>query len=145
MLYQEMKTLGEDKFYIELLENYPCNSKEELHQREGEYIRNMGTLNYQVSGRTRQEYREENREKEQLRHKVYYENNKEKELKRVKNYRENNVEKERERRKTYKGNHKEEIKQKRAEIVECECGALISKGSLKRHKGREIHQNRMKT
>ncbi len=28
-----------DDHYIELLENYPCNSKEELHQREGQLIR----------------------------------------------------------------------------------------------------------
>jgi hypothetical protein len=32
---------GIENAYIELLENYPCNSKEELHKREGEHIRMM--------------------------------------------------------------------------------------------------------
>lgn len=32
---------GVENAYIELLENYPCNSKEELHKREGEHIRMM--------------------------------------------------------------------------------------------------------
>ena len=143
-LYQKMNNVGIENFYIELIENYPCNSKEELNKREGEYIRKMGTLNYQVSGRTRQEYREENREKEQLRHKVYYANNKEKELERVKKYKENNVEKEKERWKKYNDEHKEYRKQMRSEIIECECGALISRGSLTRHKGRLIHQENLK-
>lgn len=32
---------GFENAYIELLENYPCNSKEELLKREGEHIRMM--------------------------------------------------------------------------------------------------------
>ena len=31
---------GIDNCKIELVEVFPCNSKEELHKREGEYIRN---------------------------------------------------------------------------------------------------------
>ena len=143
-LYQEMTNVGVENFYIELLENYPCNSKEELNKREGEYIRQMGTLNYQVSGRTRQEYREENREKERERAKIYYANNREKELERTRVYRENDVEKEKERQKKYHDKHKEETKQRRSEMIECECGALVSRGSLTRHKGRSIHQHNLK-
>ena len=32
-------------WYIELYENYSCNSREELNKREGEVIRLIGTLN----------------------------------------------------------------------------------------------------
>ena len=32
---------GIENAYIELLENYPCNSREELHKREGEQMRLM--------------------------------------------------------------------------------------------------------
>jgi hypothetical protein len=32
---------GVENAYIELLENYPCNSREELHKREGEHMRMM--------------------------------------------------------------------------------------------------------
>jgi hypothetical protein len=33
-----------DDWYIELYENYPCSCKDELCQREGEVIRDIGTL-----------------------------------------------------------------------------------------------------
>ena len=50
-LYQiirEMDNLNE--WYIELYENFPCNNKEELLKKEGEIIKELGTLNYISSG-----------------------------------------------------------------------------------------------
>ena len=32
-------------FYIELLEDYPCQNREQLRAKEGEYIRKLSTLN----------------------------------------------------------------------------------------------------
>ena len=40
-----MNELGIEHFYIELIEKHPCDSKEELLQKEGEHIRKIGTLN----------------------------------------------------------------------------------------------------
>ena len=37
-------------WYIELYENYPCNNKNELTKREGEVIRQIGTLNMKNAG-----------------------------------------------------------------------------------------------
>ena len=54
-LYQKMNELGHDKFYIELIEEYPCNNIEQLRRKEGEYIRQIGTLYIQIAGRTKQE------------------------------------------------------------------------------------------
>ena len=34
-----------DNWYIELYEHCPCNSKQELEKREGEVIRQIGTIN----------------------------------------------------------------------------------------------------
>ena len=62
MFYSKIIELGFDDFYIELYENYPCNSKEELNKREGEVIREIGTLNSNIAGRTKEEYK-----------KIYYE------------------------------------------------------------------------
>ena len=45
--------------YIELLEEYPCNNKMELHKKEGEYIRSMDCVNKMVAGRTRKDYEKE--------------------------------------------------------------------------------------
>jgi len=63
---------------IELLETFPCNSKDELSAREGYYIRTTNCVNKCIAGRTDAEYREENREQYTEYQKQYYENNKEK-------------------------------------------------------------------
>jgi hypothetical protein len=60
--------------YIELLEVFPCKTKEELNKREGELIRShFHAVNKAVAGRTRKEsnraYYEANKEK----HRIYRE------------------------------------------------------------------------
>ena len=40
-----MNEIGIEHFYIELVEDYPCINKEHLNKREGELIRELGTLN----------------------------------------------------------------------------------------------------
>lgn len=42
ILFEEF---GVENCKIELVENYPCNSKEELHKREGEHIKNILCVN----------------------------------------------------------------------------------------------------
>ena len=54
-LYQKMKEIGLDKFYIELLLECPCENKQQLQAKEGEYIRKYGTLNNLVAGRSKKE------------------------------------------------------------------------------------------
>jgi group I intron endonuclease len=39
LIYDHMLNHGEEHFYIELLENCPCHSREELRAKEGEWIR----------------------------------------------------------------------------------------------------------
>ena len=72
-IHKLIREIGEDKFYIELIESYPCNSREELRAREGHHIRERGTLNMNIAGRTFKMYYQDN--KYQFKH--YYENNKE--------------------------------------------------------------------
>ena len=113
-----------DDWYIELYEDFPCERREQLLKREGEIIREIGTLNQVVAGRTNEEYCKEsvekikerrkkytdqNKEKIKEKSKVYAENNKEKK----KAYREENKEKIKEHSKIYREEHKEEIKEKK--------------------------------
>jgi hypothetical protein len=49
-------------YYIELLESFPCDNKNELHRREGELIRSMDCVNKIIAGRTPLEYRQDNKE-----------------------------------------------------------------------------------
>jgi len=51
-----------DNFDIYLIENYPCQSKEELHAREGYWQRKIDCVNRITLGRTQKEYYDDNKE-----------------------------------------------------------------------------------
>ena len=59
----ELFKLGIDDVKIELMELCPCNSKAELDKREGELIRmhKNNIVNHRISGRTKPEYYQDNR------------------------------------------------------------------------------------
>ena len=57
-----MKAIGVEHVYIELLEECPVENAEQLRAVEGEYIRQLGTLNGRVEARTDQEYRNDTKE-----------------------------------------------------------------------------------
>ena len=58
----KMNELGVDNFYIALIENFPCENVELLRKREGELIRELGTLNSRIERRTSKEWREDNKD-----------------------------------------------------------------------------------
>jgi len=110
--------------YIELLENYPCETKEELNKKEGEYQRKLECVNKNIAGRTYEEYCEENKDKR----KEWKENHKEylKEYSKeyhsrpdvkehIKEYREANEEHIKEHRKEY--NSRPDVKEHRKEYL----------------------------
>ncbi len=75
---------------------FSCTDKYELRQREGHFIRQFGTLNVKIAGRSKQEYdkkyNETNKDRIKEKMKEYRENNKDK----MKEYRENNKEQQKE-------------------------------------------------
>ena len=86
-IYALMKELGRENFYIELLEECPCENSNQLLRRVGELIReHQSVLNNIISGRTKKEYYEENKHK----FKEHYEQNKDMKLQQVKQYYEQN-------------------------------------------------------
>jgi hypothetical protein len=70
-----------------LIENYPCESKKELEQREAWYIRENPCVNQCIPGRTGKEWRDENRERLKPYHKEYRENHREKSKEYAREYR----------------------------------------------------------
>ena len=72
-----------DNWYIELYEEYPCDNKEQLEQREGQVIREIATINKIIVGRTDKEYYQDNREKRLEQQKEYHLNNRGKILERM--------------------------------------------------------------
>ena len=124
------KILNRGDYKIELIKNYPCNSKWELEEEEAQYIRNNICINKKIPHRTKEEYYEENKEKILEKKKKYYENNKEEVKDRNKNKYENNKEKILKQKKENYEKNKQEINKK----ILCECGALVYKRYLTAHK-----------
>jgi Uri superfamily endonuclease len=58
-LYKKMNETDINDWYIELYIDYPCERKEQLTQKEGQTIREIGTLNKKIEARTYQEYNKE--------------------------------------------------------------------------------------
>ena len=137
--------------YIELLETYPCNSKMELEQKEGEYIRKMECVNKNVVGRTDEEKKEiklqqkkEHYERNKEHYKEYRSNNKERMQQYNKEYQENN----KERIKEHRYNKKERTQQYNKEYYEatkekytCICGSGVAKHNRRRHERTAKHKN----
>ena len=71
---------------IELIESYPCNSKDELNAREGHHQRATDCVNKNMAGQTAAEYRNANQAKISERMKHYYDVNKAKINERTKHY-----------------------------------------------------------
>jgi len=67
---------GVENCKIELIEDYPCERKEQLNRREGEIQRGRTCVNYQTAGQTQKEYYASTREKWLEYHKEYYLKNK---------------------------------------------------------------------
>jgi hypothetical protein len=101
---------------IELIENCPCNNKEELSAIEGKYIRQYkeeygdNCVNRIIAGRTTKEYYADNRDKVLQRHKEWYKTNKDKRTQQKKEYREQNKVQIAEQHKEYYERNKDKIK-----------------------------------
>jgi hypothetical protein len=98
-------------YQIELIENYSCNSKEELNKREGEIIRQNKDIciNKYIAGRTSKEWCEEHKERVAENKKSYYEEHKETLLEYNKKYYEEHKEAILATQKQYYEEHKEAI------------------------------------
>ena len=155
LLYKKINETDINDWYIELYIDYPCERKEQLTQREGQVIREIGTLNKQITGRTHKEWREENKEHIKERKKEYNETNKDKikeyyetNKDKIKEYNETNKDKIKEKNKEYRVNNKEKIKENKKEYgsenILCECGCNTRKDGMVKHKRTNKHLDIMK-
>ena len=100
---------GVENCFIELVEEYPCETREQLHKKEGEYIRNHKCINKRIAGRTHKQYYTENKDKIVEYHKEYYTENKDKIKESHKQYRTDNPDKIKEYKKQYRTENKDKI------------------------------------
>jgi group I intron endonuclease len=139
-LYKLINEIGFERFRIELIEEYPCQDKYELRQREGHFIRELGTLNKMIAGRSEKQYQTENKETIQEYKKEYAKENEEQIQKYKKDHYEANKNKISNKSKDYYEDNKHKIHEK----ITCECGCSTSKCHLLRHKKSFKHQELMK-
>ena len=103
---------------IELIEEHPCDNKEQLNRKEGEYIRMLDCVNKVVAGRTYNEWREDYKEHISEQKKEYNQKNKEHLAEKKKEYREKNKEHIAEKNKEYAQRNKEHIEEYQQEYRE---------------------------
>ena len=123
--------LKNNNFEIILVEQYPCNSKDELYTRERYFIENNECVNKIIPTRSPEEkieylkkYNEENKERLTKLKKQYREQNKDKLAEGKKQYYEQNKERILEHYKNYREN---------ARKINCECGSSIVHHNLHHH------------
>ena len=121
-----------DDAYIELVEMCPCANKTELHRREGHYIRTMDCINKLIAGRSRAEYREDNRTKLNQSQRQYNQTHKEE----IKQYKQGRSEETKQYLKQYKQTHKK--------IRKCSCGVEYNDGRTDRRNAHYSSQHHIK-
>ena len=134
-IHMFMNKTGIEHFDIELVENFPCNCKEELLKRENEIIKEIGTLNERVAKRTEEEQKEYD--------KLWKQNNKDRVNERRRERRKENPEKTKadaqKYSKAHRERHKEELKAKASVKHDCPCGGKFTEGHRHEHMNSKRH------
>ena len=134
-------TYGIDNCKIELVEFYPCESKEELRRREGHWIKTETCVNKRISGRTDKEYRDAHKDKYKTYLLDYRQKNKERKAATDKDYALRNKAKISEYKKQYYQQNKERISEHRNIKHVCEiCSGRYSLSSKTAHERTQKHK-----
>jgi adenylate kinase family enzyme len=124
---------GVNNCKIELVELFACNSKEELHKREGEFIRENECVNKFIPGRTQAEYAREHRPEAAARMRKFRSTLSEEKKEAI-----------RQKQKEYREQNKDELSLKRMMKVLCHvCGTSVCFASIARHENTLKHQNKL--
>jgi len=139
-----------------VVEDFPCESKNELHTRERYWLETLhATLNRSVPTRSKKEWREDNAERCKEKSKKYYEdnagkfkewceNNVERCKENKRKYYENNAEKLKEDATIYYEKNREEINAKAREKIQCpHCDKIMNRHSMEIHI-KNIHTEKTK-
>ena len=122
-IYKEMTDKGRNNYYIELIEDYPCENTYQLRKREGELIRELKpSLNINIPSRTNKEYRQEEAQKVKAAKAIsdakYREKNYETIKQKKHEYNQKNREQIKIKKKAYREANAEQLKQKKKEYIE---------------------------
>ena len=132
---------GIENCKILLIQYYPCERKEELLRKEGEYIQATECVNKNVAGRTHKEYKDTYKEYFQQKQRENYEKNKDYNKQRDKTYREQHKEYIQERTKQFYQDNKERILARQTRPFHCVCGTTCCRNVKARHFRSQKHQD----
>ena len=133
---------GFENCKIILVEKVNCETKEELHKKESEYIQNNQCVNKIIPLRTYTEWYEDNKESILEYHKKYYNENRDEIMKNNKEKYKNDIEyktKLLDRCKKYRSDNKELVNKRLQEKILCSCGKMVDKRNIARHKKNIYH------
>jgi hypothetical protein len=108
-----LKVLECEDSEILLLEDFPCERKEQLLAREGEWVRKMNCVNKNIPGRTLKQWQDENADKIKEQQRQYYNKNADKIKEQQKQYNCENANKRNEQRKLYRQKNADKLKERR--------------------------------
>lgn len=145
-------------YYIELIETFACNSKDELEKKEGEYIRQFKDICVNVVYPQRtpaeyyqehkeelnekaKEYRQQHKEEKKEYNKQYQQQHKEEIKEKAKEYKQQHIEEKKIYQKEYYQQHKDQLKEKYNQKHNCECGGKYSHSAKARHLKSNKHKN----
>jgi group I intron endonuclease len=148
-IYVLMNDIGFDRFRIQLIENYPCEDMYQLRQREGYWIRQIGTLNHRIENRTHTEYMNEYNKQYYEKNRVYFQDKYKENIEKIRIRQEDNKELKQQYDKEYREKNKDKIhehdKERKSTKIVCECGCTVRNGFYARHKKTKKHIELMKT
>ena len=120
-------------YYIELVEDFPCERKEQLNSREAHFIRTMNCINKVIPFLTDEEkkqykaiHRQENKEEIKKKQAIFYEENSE-------DIKQKSL--------IFYHKNKDDILAKQRVVNTCECGKTFALYNKSNHKRSKFHQN----
>lgn len=100
-----------EDYKIELMEECPCNNRQQLLKKEGEYIKNNECVNILIAGRTKQEWEKENPNKVKEAKQKYCEENLNKVKEAKQKYIDTNIDKVKETKQKYRLDNVDKIRE----------------------------------
>jgi group I intron endonuclease len=139
-LFKAFREFGRDSFNIVLIENYECESRLELRQKEQEYIDLLKPFYNHIPAFITEEQRRQYQTNRYRTNEIH----RQRLLKRAKERRDNNPLIKAaiaQRSKLWYEEHKEELKESYKEKYTCECGDTLTKCNKLRHEKSERHKS----
>ena len=124
------KIIENGDYDIVLIENFPCDKKDELHKRERYWIETLDCINLNIPFREPKES-----------DKIKYEKFKDKIKARAKKWAEDNKERVKQLHSERYQSNKEQIEARRKTKYTCVCGSFICSGEKSEHEKSKKHQN----